>query len=62
MRTVTAAALLITGRAGANHVRFEGRVSRRKRLRPGRYSLVLHASNASASVVVRGPSFTIVKR
>ncbi len=61
VRTVTVAALLVTGHAGADHVRFDGRVSRRKRLRPGRYTLLLHASNASGNTAVRGPTFTIVK-
>jgi outer membrane protein assembly factor BamB len=61
-RTVTAAKLGFTAAPGANEVRFEGRISRARRLRPGRYALVITATNGSASASARALHFTIVKR
>jgi hypothetical protein len=46
-RTVTAGALSFAGQAGSNTVRFEGRVSRARKLRPGRYTLVITATDAA---------------
>jgi hypothetical protein len=61
-RALTAATLSFFGHAGANTVRFYGRVSGSKRLKPGRYTLVITATNAaSQSSVPRKLSFTIVK-
>jgi hypothetical protein len=34
-------------RPGANHVRFKGRISRKRQLRPGRYALRVTATNAA---------------
>ena len=56
----TVATLHFTGHRGLNSVRFEGTVSRRKILRPGRYTLVVVATDESA--VAQRVSFTIVKR
>jgi hypothetical protein len=46
-RLRTAGILSFGGRPGVNKVRFQGRLSRRKRLRPGRYVLVLSARNSA---------------
>ncbi|HEX4623403.1 MAG TPA: hypothetical protein VH231_03035 [Solirubrobacteraceae bacterium] len=35
----------VAAHPGANRVRFEGRISRRKRLKPGRYSVAIVATN-----------------
>jgi hypothetical protein len=42
-RTVTVGTLGFNGRAGLNRVRFQGRLTRRSALRPGRYRLVVTA-------------------
>ncbi len=60
--TVAAASVSFTGRLGASHFAFQGRISRHKRLNPGLYTLILSATN---SVGVRSTpvslSFRIVK-
>jgi YVTN family beta-propeller protein len=62
-RTVTAGVLTFNGHRGANHVRFKGRVSRRKKLRPGKYTLVMTARDSGGvASAPRRLSFTIVKR
>jgi YVTN family beta-propeller protein len=62
-RTVTVAALPINGHAGANRVRFKGQISRRKKLKQGKYTLVITArDSAGARSAARRLSFTIVKR
>jgi hypothetical protein len=61
-RTVTAGTLTLAGHAGVNRVRFQGRLSRRKRLTPGTYTLTITATVAPA--VASPPTtlrFTIVK-
>ena len=62
MRAVRAGVLGFGGHRGANKVVFQGRISRSKRLKPGRYTLVITATN---SVGMRSApaslSFTIVK-
>jgi streptogramin lyase len=61
-RRRTIATLAFNGHSSRNRVVFEGRVSRLRRLKPGRYTLVVHARNAvgarSAPVAI---SFTIVR-
>ena len=61
-RTVVAGVLAFTGRSGVNHVRFQGRISSSRTLRPGTYTLAITAANAagakSAPVALR---FTIVR-
>jgi len=47
MRTVNVARLSFAGQAGLNQVVFQGRVSRRSTLRPGRYALVIVATNVA---------------
>ena len=46
LRTVTRGTLGFSGHAGVNHVAFQGRVSRSKRLAPGTYTLLITASDA----------------
>ena len=61
-RTVGAGVLPFTGHLGSNSVRFQGRVSSSRRLRPGTYTLTITATNTagvkSAPVALR---FTIVR-
>ncbi len=61
-RTVTAGTLSFTGHSATNRVVFQGRVSRSKKLTPGRYTLIITASNsAGARSAPVSLSFTIVK-
>jgi hypothetical protein len=48
-RTVTAGALSFAGHSGTNNVSFQGRISRSKRLKPGRYRLIIIATNAAGA-------------
>lgn len=48
--------------AGAHTVRFDGRLSRRRRLRLGSYKLVITAANGSGRASSRALRFTIVSR
>jgi streptogramin lyase len=45
-RTVTQGTLSFTGHTGTNKVSFQGRVSASKKLQPGRYTLLITATNA----------------
>ena len=49
----------VAGRAGVNRVAFTGRFSRRHHLAPGRYTLVITATNAEGTATSR-LSFTVV--
>lgn len=61
-RTVTAGTLRLAAHAGANKVRFQGRLSRTKRLARGRYRAVITATTkAGLKSAARSVSFTIVK-
>jgi len=61
-RTVTAGTLTFTGHDGTNKVVFQGRVSPKKKLKPGRYTLVITAADpAGARSAPRSLSFTIVQ-
>jgi len=61
-RTVTAGTLTFTGHAGTNKVAFQGRVSPRKKLKLGRYTLVVTATDpAGARSAPKSLSFTIVR-
>jgi hypothetical protein len=44
-----------------NRIAFQGRVSRVRKLRPGRYTLILGARNAAGSVPSHALTFTIVR-
>ncbi len=60
-RTLTVAALApLQGLAGADHVRFQGRLSSTKTLKPGRYTLVLSASADGLTSTSRSLTFTIL--
>jgi len=61
-RTMTAGTLSFTGHNGANKVIFRGRISPSKRLKPGRYTLVITATNAGGQRSSPAQlTFTIVK-
>jgi sugar lactone lactonase YvrE len=60
-RTVTAGMLSFTGQGATNKVVFQGRISHAKKLEPGRYTLVIAATNAAGeSAPPTSLSFTIV--
>lgn len=62
-RTITAGVLSFSAHAGVNRVRFKGRISRRKQLKPGRYTLVMTARDSNrASAASRRLSFVIARR
>ena len=60
-RTKVAGTLRFAGHAGVNKVRFQGRLTRRKRLKPGRYTLVITATTPGAGSTSAKLKFTIVK-
>jgi len=61
-RAVTAGGLSFGGRSGANKVKFQGRLSSAKKLKPGRYTLVITATDsAGVSSAPKSLSFTVVK-
>jgi FG-GAP repeat len=61
-RSVTAGALSFTGHDGTDEVAFQGRISPVKRLAPGRYTVVITATDsAGARSAPKSLSFTIVK-
>jgi hypothetical protein len=60
-RTIRAGALSFAAHAGANTVRFQGRLSPTKKLKPGRYTLVITAAGASGQSAPQSLNFTIVK-
>jgi hypothetical protein len=56
-------AVNFAGKAGLNRVRFEGRITRRRRLRPGRHRVTVQATDAAGNVSQqRHASFRIVRR
>jgi hypothetical protein len=60
-RTVTRGALSFGGHAGTDKLAFQGRLSAHKRLRPGRYTLTVIATNtAGLRSLPRSLRFTIV--
>jgi hypothetical protein len=62
VRTVTRGTLSFAGRGGANRVSFQGRLSRARRLAPGRYTLVVIAANAAGRRSgAQRLSFTIIR-
>jgi len=56
LRTVTVGAMSLAGHLGANTVAFQGRLSARTKLKPGRYALVIVADNLAG---VRSPAATL---
>jgi CSLREA domain-containing protein len=59
-RTVTRGTLVLAGRAGSNRVSFQGRVSARKKLVPGAYTVLIAATGAGGHSKTQRLSFTIV--
>ena len=60
-RTVVAGALSLAAHAGTNKVRFQGLISRRKKLKPGTYKLLVVATVAGKRSRTATLSFTIVR-
>jgi hypothetical protein len=62
-RLLRVGTLSLTGHAGKNTIRFQGRISRTKRLKPGRYVVRVSASDPTASgkSPSRTAKFTIAK-
>ena len=60
-RTAILGTLAFNAHAGANRVRFAGRLSATKKLKPGRYTLTITATSAGLRSTPRSLSFTIVK-
>jgi uncharacterized delta-60 repeat protein len=60
-RLVTRGALSFRVGAGAHKVRFDGRLSKHKTLRPGRYTVVITARSGSGPPATKKLTFTIVK-
>jgi DNA-binding beta-propeller fold protein YncE len=59
-RVVTAGSLSFSAGAGAHDVRFQGRLSKRKKLKPGRYTLIITASNSAGRRATAKLMFVIV--
>ena len=61
-RAIVAGAVTLTAHHGTNHVRFQGRVSRMRKLRSGRYMLMITATDANRrSTTSPRLRFTIVR-
>jgi len=60
--TVTRASLHFAGHTGLNKVAFDGRVSVKKKLPPGRYGLIITAANGAGTSAPASLSFTIIGR
>jgi hypothetical protein len=60
-RTVTAGTLTFSARAGTNKVRFEGLISKHKKLKPGSYTLQVTATASGERSTTRTLHFTIAK-
>lgn len=58
---VAAGSLTFAAAAGSSHISFQGRVSRSRRLAPGRYLVTLVASNTRGSSRARVLAFTITR-
>jgi hypothetical protein len=58
---VTRGTLRFSVGTGAHKVRFAGRLSKHKKLKPGRYTLVITATNAAGQRATAHRTFTIVK-
>ena len=61
-RLLRAGSLILSAHAGTNKVRFQGRLSRSKKLKPGRYTLTITAvDSAGNKSAAKSTSFTIVR-
>ena len=58
---MTVATLLFKAHAGADKIGFQGRITRTRKLRPGRYTLVIRAANSSGASTPHSLTFTIVR-
>jgi hypothetical protein len=58
-RTVTVGTLTLTGHAGMNKVKFAGRVSKRDKLKPRSYTLVISATASRKTSTAHQLKFTI---
>ncbi len=59
-RNVAAGTLTLAGHAGSDRVRFQGRLSASRRLKPGRYTVALSASAGGLTSTPRSLTFTTV--
>ncbi len=60
-RTITSGTVTFpSAEAGTAKIAFQGRLSRRKKLRPGRYKLTITATNATGKTTSHALTFTIV--
>ena len=59
--TVTVASLSFRAHAGADKIAFQGRLSRARKLRPGRYTVIVRAANSAGASAPRSLTFTIVR-
>jgi hypothetical protein len=61
-RTILAGSFTFAGHLGTNKVRFAGRISRSHKLKPGRYTVAITATNLQGKhSAPRSLTFTIVK-
>jgi hypothetical protein len=60
-RTVVTGTLTVSAHAGANKLRFQGAISKRKKLKPGSYKLLVAASAAGGRSQTATLRFTIVR-
>jgi hypothetical protein len=60
-RTVTRGKLSYSVGAGAHRLRFDGRLSKHKKLAPGRYTVIITATNGAGPPATKRLTFTIVK-
>jgi sugar lactone lactonase YvrE len=60
-RVVTVATLSFAAHAGLDKLAFQGRVSRTRKLRPGRYTMLIRATNVAGSSATRSLTFTVVR-
>jgi Domain of unknown function DUF11 len=61
-RSVRVGSLTFSGHAGTNKVRFQGRLSRSKKLTPGRYTLTITATDSAGNAArPKTTKFTIVR-
>jgi hypothetical protein len=58
-RTLTLGTLALAGHPGTDRVAFQGRLSRTRKLRPGRYTAVFTAANGAGTSPARSLTFTI---
>ena len=61
-RSVSAGTISFSGHAGANRIRFQGRLSRHRKLKPGRYKLTLTATANGKTSKPRTATFTVLPR